>query len=187
MSEGVEADRAALTADELWSLWRRIVAALPLWRMPIDSVFAPSAQTLFGVDYVSGLRRNRSTRKVFDLVAPIALNDLRRIHLLAQVNHRRHEAISRWMAIGLVTLPVSGALALAQLAPALLLQIRTEWLNLSVTSLGVIAAVVVFHLAAAWRARQVATVIELAFVERGVALDPSGAEADAEPPQLVES
>ena len=124
-----------IPADALWALWRRIVAVLPLYMMPIDSMFAPSAWTLAGVDYVSGLRRNRSTGRILALLAPLSPTDLRRIHLLAQLNHRRHEVVSRWIAIAFVTLPVSGALALSQLAPDLLRRIQTEWLDLSMTSL----------------------------------------------------
>lgn len=179
--------QTALSADELWALWRRIVGVLPLITMPLDSMFAPSAMSLAGVDYVSGLRRNRSTRRIFDLLAPLSVADLRRIHTLAQLNHRRQEMVSRWTAIGFVTLPVSGAVALSELAPEVLERIKSEWLNLSLSGLVAIAAVVVIYLAAAWRARQVATVIELAFIERGVPLDPGAGEADAEPPQLLES
>jgi hypothetical protein len=178
---------ALLPAEALWALWRRIVRVLPLAMMPIDSMFAPSAWTLAGVDYVSGLRRNRSTACIIALLAPLSPADLRRIHLLAQLNHRRHEVVSRWMAIGFVTLPLSGALALSELAPDLLRRIQTEWLDLSLTSLLAVGGVVAFYLAAAWRARQVASVIELAIIERGALLDAGAGEADAEPPQLLES
>jgi hypothetical protein len=176
-----------LDAGEVWALWRRLVRALPMVTVPFDTLFAPSARTLWGVDYLSGLRRNRSTQKIFDLLAPLGPDDLRRMHALAQINHRRQEAVSRWMAVSSITLPVSGALALSQLAPELLAQIRRDWLDLSVTSLAIVAAVVVFYLVAAWRARQLATIVELAVVERGVSLDGAASEADLDPPVLLES
>ncbi|HEX8232664.1 MAG TPA: hypothetical protein VF559_04875 [Caulobacteraceae bacterium] len=160
-----------LTSDQIWLLWRRVTRALPLWTMPWESLFAPSARTMLGVDYVSGLRRNGSTRKVFALLEGVGPRDLRRLHLIAQVNRARQEAVARWTAIGLVTLPVSGALALAQLAPGLLREIRAEWLDLSATTLAFVGAMVVVYLLAAWRARQIVSVIELAFVERDVALE----------------
>ena len=187
MAQGDGRGDSLLPADELWALWRRLIAVLPLIKMPIDSVLAPSAWTMVGVDYVSGLRRNRSTRRIFDMLTPLSPADLRRIHLLAQVNHRRHEAVSRWTAIAFVTLPVSVALALSELAPDLLRRIQTEFLDLSLTTLVVIGAMVVLYLIAAWRARQIANVIELAFVELGVPLDPAAPEAEGEPPSLVES
>ena len=180
-------DPALLPAEALWAVWRRVVAVLPLIKMPIDAVFAPSAHSLMGVDYVSGLRRNRSTRRIFDLLAPLAADDLRRVHHIAQINHRRHEVISRWTAIGVVTLPISAALALSELAPELLQRITREWLDLSLTSVALVLGIVFYYLMAAWRARQVATIVELAFIERAVPLDPAAAEADCEPPLILES
>ena len=187
MAQGANEVGAELSPGELWTLWRRLVGVLSMLRMPFDSMFAPSSWTLVGVDYVSGLRRNDSTQKIFDLLRRLSPADLRRIHLLAQINHRRQEAVSRWTAIMVVTVPVSGALALSQLAPDLLARIRRDWLDLSVTTLVALAGIVLFYLASAWRARQLATVIELAFVERGVPLDPAAGEADAEPPNFLES
>lgn len=138
-------------------------------------IFAPSALTMVGVDYVSGLRRNGSTRKVFALLEGVDPRDLRRIHLIAQVNRQRQEAVARWTAIGMVTLPVSAALALAQLAPGVLETLRTRWLHLSAATLGTVAAIVLVYLLSAWRARQIVSVIELAFVERDVPLAWEGA------------
>lgn len=171
----VKADH--LTPDDIWLLWRRVTRALPMWTMPWESVFAPSAWTMLGVDYVSGLRRNGSTRKVFALLEGVGARDLRRRRLIAQVNRGRQEAVARWTAIGLVTLPVSAALALSQLAPGVLEEIRAEWLNLSAAALASVGAVVVIYLLAAWRARQIVSVIELAFVERD---EPLQADAPGE-------
>jgi hypothetical protein len=171
------ASRPRLSADEIWRLWRAVTRALPMWTMPWESLFAPSALTMVGVDYVSGLRRNASTRKVFALLERVASRDLRRLHSIAQVNRQRQEAVARWTAIGMVTLPLSAALALAQLAPGVLEALRTQWLNLSAVTLAIVAAVVLLYLLSAWRARQIVAVLELAFVERDVPLAPDAAEA----------
>ncbi|MCR5873633.1 hypothetical protein LRS10_05260 [Phenylobacterium sp. J426] len=156
-------------ATDIWDTWRRLVRQLPVWRMPYELFFSPSIWTLMGVDFMSGLLKNRSTRRIFEILAPLPAGDLRRIHALAQMNHRRHEAISRWSAIALITLPASAALTLSELSPQTL-QAITRWEGFArwYLMLAYLAAVVGFYLLCAWRARQLATVVELAFIQRDV-------------------
>lgn len=165
-----ETSDAARPCD-IWPVWRALVRALPVARMPWEWFFSPSVWTLFGLDYLSGLRRNRTTRAVFAILEPLGPAELRRAHALAHLNNRRHEVISRWMAIGFVTLPASAALTLSQLSPETLEAVgrwqgAASWPLL----LGYIAAVVAFYLLCAWRARQLLTLVELAMIQRGVSL-----------------
>jgi hypothetical protein len=170
-----------MSADEIWALWRGLLRRLPMWRMPWEWLFSPSIWTMTGLDLVSGLLRNGSTKAIFALLAPLPPAELRRIHALAALNHRRHEAVSRWMALAFVTVPTSAALALSQIAPETLRAVTasrglTSWYFV----LGYIGAGVTFYLLAAWRARQLLTIIELALIRRGVPAP--GEEAAAEDP-----
>jgi hypothetical protein len=169
----------AAEATDIWQTWRRMVRELPVWRMPYELFFSPSIWTLMGLDVVSGLLKNRSTRRIFDILAPLPTGDLRRVHALAQMNHRRHEAISRWSAIALLTLPASAALTLSELSPQTLTAI-TRWEGFArwYLMLAYLAAVVAFYLLCAWRARQLVTVVELAFIQRGVPLAPGETELE---------
>lgn len=160
-----------LDGPALWGVWRSVTRELPVWTMPRDSLFAPSVWGMVGVDYISSLRRNRSTQKIRDLLEPVGDHDLRRVRALGQTNHRRHEAVSRWVAIGFVTLPVSALLALSQLLPE-----GTDLMSLKPVRNGFatflfLSLAVLFHLAAAWRARQVATVLDILLIERGLLPD----------------
>ena len=177
--------RVAEADQELWAVWRRLVAALPWWRMPFELFFSASIWRMFGVDLLSGLLKNRTTAKVFALLEPLSVRDLRRVHAVAALNHRRHEAVSRWTAIALVTLPASAALTLSELSPTTLRAIAgaegpTSWYLV----LGYLAAAVGLYLIWAWRARQLLTVIEMHLIQRGVGLGEAAATEDPplEPP-----
>ena len=172
--------KKVVVQEPIWAVWRQVTRAMPMRGMLKESFVAPSTWRMFGVDYISGLRLNASSQKLVDVLAPLSPLDLHRVHALAQINHKRHEAISRWYAIGFLTVPVSAALAMAQIAPEALEALRSQreaagWTTLIVYFL----AVVGFYLLAAWRARQVVMVIELAMVERGV-LAASALEPDSE-------
>jgi hypothetical protein len=165
--------------DVLWPTWRRLVKALPVARMPLEWMVSPSMWRLFGADFLSGLLKNRATREVFAILEPLSPADLRRIHALATLNHRRHEAVSRWFAIGFITLPVSTALMLSELSPQMLKSVAeaegpARWYFM----LGYGAVVVALYLMFAWRARQLLTLVEMWLIQRGV--DPRDSDAGEE-------
>lgn len=172
-----------MTQDELWKTWKRLVRLLPMWRMPIEWVASPSMWTLMGVDFLSGLRLNRSSRRIFEILAALSPLDLRRIRALAELNHRRQDVVSRWFAIGFVTLPATAALTLSELSPETLRLIAshdgaTSWYWMFAYA-GVVVAV---YLMSAWRARQLLTLIEMHCIDRGV-LASENAESGEDPVQ----
>jgi hypothetical protein len=166
--------------DILWPTWKRLVKALPVVRMPLEWFTSPSMWKLFGADFLTGLLENRTTKAAFAVLEPLSPRDLRRIHALALVNHRRHEAVSRWFAIGFVTVPVSAALMLSELSPDTLKVVAeaegpVRWYLM----LGYGAVVVALYLMFAWRARQLLTLIELWLIQRGVDLRDDGVSDDS--------
>jgi hypothetical protein len=167
-----------LEPDALWDAWRRIVRAMTVRGLVWDSAFSRSAWTQWGSDYVSGLRRNASSRRVAAIVQSLGPGDMRRLHAIAGINHRRLEAIARWTAIGLVTLPASAALALNQLAPQVLRRFR--WDSQDLVAAAALLAWIGWVMMAAWRARQTVVVMELAMIEADVL--PTAAEDDPDDP-----
>lgn len=172
-----------MVEDELWGAWKRLARLFPVWRMPYEWMTAPSIWTMFGVDFLSGLRRNRSSRQAFDVLAPLGALELRQLRALAELNHRRQDAVSRWFAIGFVTLPASAALTLSQLAPQALQEVAAwdgfaSWYLM----LAYAAAVVGYYLMCAWRARQLLTIVEMHCIGRGVVAE-NGGDAGEDPLQ----
>ncbi|MDZ4371603.1 MAG: hypothetical protein U1C74_09315 [Phenylobacterium sp.] len=156
------------------------MATLPVRAMPIEWFFSPSMWSLFGADFLSGLRRNRSSKKVFDVLRPLSASELRRLHGLALLNHRRHEAVSRGFAIAFLTLPASAALTLSELSPATLQRIASvEGPGRWYLMLGYAAAVVALYMMFAWRARQLLTLIEMWLIQTGLDVRDGAMEEDA--------
>lgn len=154
--------------EELWACWKRLVRLLPVWRMPFEWFTSPSVWTLFGVDFLSGLRRNRSSRKIFEVLGQLPPAELRRIHALADLNHRRQDVVSRWFAVGSVTLPASAALTLSELSPQTLRAVA-DWDGFArwYLMLAYVGAAVGYYLMCAWRARQLLTLVEMHCIDRG--------------------
>lgn len=166
---------------EVWTAWRALVATLPVRAMPIEWFFSASIWSLFGVDFLSGLRRNRTTTKVFDILRPLSPRDLRRVHGFALLNHRRHEAVSRGFALAFLTVPASAALTLSELSPATLQRIASaEGPGRWYLVLGYAAAVVALYMMFAWRARQLLTIVEIWIIQTGQ--DPRESGAEESPP-----
>ncbi|MCR5878344.1 hypothetical protein [Phenylobacterium sp. J367] len=168
-----------LDGEALWRAWRRIIKTMTVPGLVFEMFFSRAAWSQWGADYVSGLRRNASSRKVFAELAALTPADARRLLAIAAINHRRLEAVSRWVAIALVTVPASLALTIAQLRPEWLKGLSLEprqWIFVGSTAL-----VVLYYLLAAWRARQIVTVIELGFVDRGIPLNGGEIGDDGEP------
>ncbi|HEY8573321.1 hypothetical protein [Phenylobacterium sp.] len=166
-------------ADDIWQAWRELVRTMSVRSLLLEFFFSRSVWSQWGVDYVSGLRLNRSSRRVFGLVGRLAPVDARRLHAIALINHRRLEAISRWTAVAAVTAPASAILMIAQVSPALLKRVHMDakdWVLLAISGFGLL-----WVLMAAWRARQMVTVVELAFVEHGLSLQ-GGEAAEEEAP-----
>lgn len=153
-----------------WSVWRQIIGLSSLPALAREGLFSRGAWSQWGADYVSGLRRNPHTLRVLGLLAPLTDADLRRVNGIARLNHSRIAASARWMAIAFVTLPASTAVTLSELEPKLMARILATKTDFgSLAGFAVLGLVVLYQIACAWRARQVATFIEIAMIDRGLA------------------
>jgi hypothetical protein len=170
-----------LDEEVLWATWKRLVRLLPVWRMPYEFFASPSIWSLFGVDFLSGLRRNRSSKLIFEVLAPLAAGDLRRVLGLAEINHRRQDIVSRWTAVAFVTLPASAVLTASQLSPETVQAVADlEGFARWYLMLAYVGVAVVYYQMCAWRARQLLTLIQMHCIDRGVA--ERGADGEAEEP-----
>ena len=69
-----------------------------------------------GVDFISGFRRNRSTRQAFELLEGVDDGTFDAISALANLNARRQEQMLRAVIIAYLTIPVSIVAVLAEVA-----------------------------------------------------------------------
>lgn len=153
--------------DGPWALWRRLRTFFPTWSLLSSSFVTPGAWGYLGNDFISGFRRNRSTRQTFELLEGVSDVDFDALSALANLNARRQEQMLRAVVIGYLTVPLSIVAILAEVAGGSLLAFAREHTELAI-QIGVTAALgpLMFFMSH-WRSRQIVAVLDLVRIERG--------------------
>lgn len=160
------ASNPELPDHPVWAAWKKLVALFPGWSLIPESFVTPGAWTMTGVDFVSGLRRNRSTRKAFEATQDLPSDIFAGLCDLAALNEARQAQVLRMVIIGYLTIPLSVIAVLAEIAgDDLSAFVRTHALSLigaaAVLTLGPIG-----YFISHWRARQIVSVLRLIQIER---------------------
>jgi hypothetical protein len=159
-------EAAGSKPPEVWDLWRRLKAYFPAWSLIPSSFVTPGAWGYLGVDFVSGFRRNPSTRQSFELLDGVAPETFDALSALASLNARRQEQMLRAVVIAYLTVPVSILALVAELAGDSVMSFAREHLRLTI-QLGVAATLApLSYFMSHWRARQIVSVLDLIRIER---------------------
>lgn len=157
------------TSDEsaaLWDLWRRLKRNFPAWSLLPSGLYTPGAWGYIGVDFVSGFRRNRSTRQTFDLLKDVDARAFDALYALASLNARRQDQMLKAVVIGYLTLPLSIIAVVADIegdsVSAFIREHSTAVFQIvAMVTLGPLA-----FLMSQWRSRQMIGVLDLIRIER---------------------
>jgi hypothetical protein len=154
---------------DLWDLWRRLQRLFPTWSFIPSGFHTPGAWGYWGVDFVSGFRRNRSTIQAFELLEGVdeALFDA--LSALANLNVRRQDQMLRAVIIVYLTVPLSIMALLAELAGDSVMAFIRENLDVVVPIAVASALGPLGYLISHWRSRQLVGVLDLIRIERGQA------------------
>ncbi|MFT3997156.1 MAG: hypothetical protein QM667_07100 [Asticcacaulis sp.] len=151
----------------VWALWQRLTPLFPGWSL-IPSAFAtPGAWTMMGVDFLSGLRRNGSTRKAFELMQGVDTATFAAIVDMAALNEKRQEQILKAVIIGYLTIPLSIIAVLAEIAGDTLSSYAHAHTSEIIQWVCILTAAPAGYFLSHWRARQIVSVLELIRIERG--------------------
>lgn len=157
---------ASPSGTDVWALWKRLKTFFPTWSLVISSSYTPGGWGYFGVDFVSGLRRNRSTMQTFDLVRDVDDATFQKLAALADLNARRQEQMLRAVVLGYLTVPLSITALMAEISGdsvvAFLNDNRADVLQIAVMSIVVPLGYMMSH----WRSRQIISVLDLVRIER---------------------
>lgn len=157
---GAAAEAEGLSEHVVWPLWRRIRALFGPWVILTDWGAARGSGGAFAGDYVSGLRRGRTTGRTFDLLD--AQPDLApAVAALAALNLSRVEHMFRFVALLYVSVPVTAVLGLAEVTPDGVMGVYRTYDEAFWYLLAALTFAVVFHMYAGWRARRLVGVLEL--------------------------
>ncbi len=161
-------DAAAVRVERAWALWRRLKTYFPAWSLLPSAFITPGAWTLAGIDFIGGLRRNRSTRQTFALLKDTPPEDFEAVSALAAVNARRQELISRTVLLLYVTIPLTLLATGAEIAPDSVERLIRENLRLSLYLFFAATGGAMLYLSSWWRSKQMMSVLDLGRIERGM-------------------
>ncbi|RRN62610.1 hypothetical protein [Caulobacter sp. 602-1] len=168
MAKGV-AVTARGEAAEAWALWDKLKRLFPAWNLLLEAFYTPGAWGYMGVDFLNGFRRNPSTAKAFALLDGIDDATFDALSALASLNARRHDQMVRAVVVVYLTVPLTIAAIMADLAgDSMLSFIRAH----STVAIQVAAGVTlgpISYLQGQWRSRQILGVLDLIRIERGQA------------------
>lgn len=169
MADGGTGATAAVKAGEheVWALWRAYKRLFRTLTLPLSTLFTPGAWGWLGNDVVSGLRKNPSTKRALDLLAPLPDPLFDKLSALASVNLRRQEQGFQVLAIFYVSVPLTAALLFGEIAPGEVLSLLRDETRAVLQLVVMLGGATVLYMAALWRARQMVHVIDLARIERG--------------------
>lgn len=157
----------AAETEALWETWRALVHQFRMSQLLRHLMKSGTSLGIYGVDLVSSLRGTVMAHSALGLLADQPAERLDRLARLAEVNARRSDAMWRLSALFYVTVPLTLFLAGLEGAPDFI----GEWLRamgwVGVVLLALMICQLLWYFAAAWRARQIEAVIDLARIERG--------------------
>lgn len=134
---------------------------------------------MLGVDFLHGLRRNRSTEQSAALLASASDADLEGVAAYAALNLRRQELMLRAVLVGYISVPVTLLATGAQIAPARVEALIRENPATSIQLFAACTLGALYYVCTWWRARQIVSVLDLIRIDRGLAGSPT-AEDDEE-------
>lgn len=173
MESGGEAASTALssheaTAERVWALWRTLKGYFPAWSLLPSSFYTPGAWTMWGIDLLSGFRRNRNTRQSFNLLKDAPVAEFEGVVALAALNQRRQGAIFQATAVAYVTVPLTLLATGAEIAPEQVEQLIRDNLTVAIQMFAGTTVGVLYYFSGWWRARQMMAVLDLIRIERGM-------------------
>ena len=101
---------------EVWALWRALKRIFPVWSLLPSAFWTPGAWGYVGLDHVTGLRRNATTRATFALLQDRSDEALATLTALASLNSRRQGQMFSIVAIIYITVPLTLVATWAQIA-----------------------------------------------------------------------
>lgn len=154
---------------DVWTLWDKLERLFPTWSLLPEAFYTPGAWGYVGIDFISGLRKNPSTLKTFDLLKDVDDARFDALSALANLNARRQEQLLRAVVIGYLTLPLTITALAADLAGDSVMGLLREHTTMAVQIGATITLGPLGYFLSHWRSRQIVSVLDLIRIERGQA------------------
>jgi len=162
-----ERNGATVQPARLWMLWRQLKRHFPAWSFVFSAFYTPGAWGLFGVDFTTGLRANRSTARAFEVLSQASPAEFDALTALAAVNARRQERVFRAVAIAYLTVPITLVVTWGEIAPDSVREAVERYPSSAFVLVFGLTMGALAYFISAWRARQIIDVMDLFRIERG--------------------
>lgn len=151
----------SVDAAEVQRRWKSVARHFPLWRFLFDLVFDPQSWRMIGADITSLVVESKNVRRATRAMDGASAETLGAMAAMARVNELRANDIFRAVFLGYVSVPLGLAAMLSDEAP--------EALNIAISEFAPSAIIIligalvfpIVYFCGAWRAKQIAWVIEL--------------------------
>ncbi|WP_138509649.1 hypothetical protein [Maricaulis alexandrii] len=155
-----EDGRLIRTDPVAMGVWKRLTAQFATWRLIVFASFTKRALNMIANDQLSIL--NEATHWKIGLGLLGGLNDDQVDFLLAyaRINARKVDRLFRATALIFVSIPVAGIFGLTELDPEIWDRLGFEQSETLIVVLGAWMALAGLMMAAAWRAQELADLIE---------------------------
>ena len=154
---------------DLWRLWVELTGFFPAWSLIPSSLYTPGAWGYTGVDFLSGFRRNPSTKRTFALLENIDEATFDALSALANLNARRQDQMLRAVIIGYLTVPLSILAVMAELAGDSVMTFARAHTGVIIPIVAGATLGPLSYFMSHWRSRQIVGVLDLIRIERGQA------------------
>jgi hypothetical protein len=156
-------------AARAWALWDKLKRLFPAWNLFLEAFYTPGAWGYMGVDFLNGFRRNPSTVKAFALLDGIDDTTFDALSALASLNARRHDQMVRAVVVFYLTVPLTIAAIMADLAGDSMLSFIRQHSTIAIQVAAGVTLGPISYLQGQWRSRQILGVLDLIRIERGQA------------------
>lgn len=162
MSEG---GRLIRTDPEVLGVWKRLTSLFATWRVVLASVSRRSLSQ-FSNDQMTPIGRATHWKIGLGLLGGLDDAQVEFLKDYAALNANRVERIFRTTALLLVSIPVAGVFGISEVEPEFWVRIGFERLDTLIVILGLWMISAGMMMAASWRARDLADLLELEAARR---------------------
>lgn len=151
----------SVDADDLHRRWKGVAKHFPLWRFLFDLFLDPNSWRMIGADITTLVVESKNVRRAAEAMNGASRETLDALAAIAKVNEQRANDIFRAVFLGYVSVPFALGALLSDAAPdALSAALRDYTAPIVVLLIGAIVFPIVYF-CGAWRAKQIAWVVDL--------------------------
>jgi hypothetical protein len=157
---------AAPLQHPVWARWARLKRLFATWRFVTDAVTTRSGWSLFGLDFVTGMRRDRSTERVMAIMQDADAAEFDAVTALAALNARRQDRVFKAVAVAYLSVPVTLLATWGEVTPDAVERVFREEPRAVLSIVFALTASVLIYFMSSWQSRRLVDALDLARIER---------------------